>query len=106
MISGCSATSQRPPLAMIVRTMARTFGVSVEVACQRSTQADRDDALLQRGVGKPGARVERQRVRPVATRAVRQLPNEGCDLGPAGDERVDTVPLAVLEDVPTGVEFG
>jgi hypothetical protein len=37
-ISGCSTASQRPALAMIVRIVARTRGVSVEVSCQRSTQ--------------------------------------------------------------------
>jgi hypothetical protein len=35
-ISGCSAASQRPDLAKMVRMTLRTFGVSVEVACQRS----------------------------------------------------------------------
>ena len=69
-------------------------------------EADRDEALLQRGVGEPGARVEGQRVRPVATRAARQLPNEGCDLGPAGDERVDAVPLAVLEVLSKPARIG
>lgn len=69
-------------------------------------EANRDEALLQRGVGKPGARVERQRVRPVATRAARQLPNEGCDLGPAGDERVDTAPLGVLEILSKPARIG
>jgi hypothetical protein len=38
-ISGRSAASHRPALAMIVRAVARTLGVSAEVACQRSTQA-------------------------------------------------------------------
>ena len=42
------------------------------------------------------ARVERQRVRAVATRAARQLPDEGCDLRPTGSERVDAVALAEL----------
>ena len=37
-MSGWVAASQRPALAMMVRMMERTFGVSVEVACQRSTQ--------------------------------------------------------------------
>ena len=36
-IWGCSAASHRPALAMMVRTVARTRGVSAEVACQRST---------------------------------------------------------------------
>jgi hypothetical protein len=39
MISGCLAASHRPALAMIVRTMARTLGVSGEVACQRCTHS-------------------------------------------------------------------
>jgi hypothetical protein len=60
-------------------------------------EADRDETLLQGGICEPGARVERQRVHPVATGSVGQLPNEGCDLSPAGDQRTDAVPLAVLE---------
>jgi hypothetical protein len=36
-ISGCSAASHRPALATMVRMIARTFGVSGEVACHRST---------------------------------------------------------------------
>jgi hypothetical protein len=38
-ISGCSAVSQRPALAIAPRTMPRVLGVKVEVACQRSTQS-------------------------------------------------------------------
>jgi hypothetical protein len=35
-ISGCSAASHRPALAMIVRVTSRALGLSVEVAYQRS----------------------------------------------------------------------
>jgi hypothetical protein len=35
-IPGCSAASHRPAFATMVRMIARTFGVSGEVACHRS----------------------------------------------------------------------
>ena len=68
-------------------------------------QPDRHQTLLERGVGAPRPRVKCHRVPPVAARTAGQLPDEGCDLRPAGAERVDPVVFAELEVLskPTGI---
>ena len=60
-------------------------------------QPDRDQPLLDRGVGQPGPRIDRYHVGAMAARPAGQLANEHRDMRPARPDRVDAFPLADLQ---------